>query len=119
MSRPAAEDGGLGAGRANNVLRHLYDLPTKEQEDVSAADHADARKRKSLETALGRAVAPRLPAGVSRDALRRRLDPARTVVLTCGNPSSMADIQRVADHLGMRFEKEDWKPAAHAEDAAS
>ena len=32
-----------------------------------------------------------------------------TALLTCGNPSSMEDIKRVADRAGFRFEKEDWK----------
>ena len=60
---------------------------------------------------------PRLSAsGPSREVLRARLDPARTVVLTCGNPSSMSDIKRVADLVGMRFEKEDWKPVTRADE---
>jgi hypothetical protein len=40
--------------------------------------------------------------------LRKRIDPARTVLLCCGNPSSMADIAWIAGQAGMRFEKEDW-----------
>jgi phosphoheptose isomerase len=54
-------------------------------------------------------VRPELPRGASVDELRGRLEPAQTVVLTCGNPSSMADIKHVADALGIRYEKEDWK----------
>ncbi len=38
-----------------------------------------------------------------------RLDPADAVILTCGNPSSMADIKHVAEQNGIRYEKEDWK----------
>jgi hypothetical protein len=30
------------------------------------------------------------------------------VVITCGNPWSMADIKYAADTSGMKFEKEDW-----------
>jgi hypothetical protein len=30
------------------------------------------------------------------------------VVLTCGNPAGMADIEWIAEQAGMRFEKEDW-----------
>jgi hypothetical protein len=40
--------------------------------------------------------------------LRERIDPARTVVLTCGNPNGMADIATIAAQTGMKFEKEDW-----------
>jgi len=57
---------------------------------------------------LERATRPRLPAGLDPAALRARLDPARTVVLTCGNPEAMDDVRRVADHLGVRLEREEW-----------
>ena len=40
--------------------------------------------------------------------LRERIEPSRTVVLTCGNPNVMADIAWIAAQVGMRFEKEDW-----------
>ena len=88
VSRPTErdrEDPRLGQGRANNLLRYLFDMPLD-----------DAR------------VAPALPRHVSKAMLRDRLDPARSVLLTCGNPASMADIQVVADSQAMRFEKEDW-----------
>ena len=42
------------------------------------------------------------------ELLKSRIDPARTVVLTCGNPDAMADIAWIAGQTGMRFEKEDW-----------
>jgi hypothetical protein len=32
----------------------------------------------------------------------------RTVILTCGNPSLMANIKYFADSNQIRFEKEDW-----------
>ena len=105
VSRPGAgapPADGLATGRANNLLRHLFEMPLKEEEDGDAA-------------ALARAVRPALPGGLPREALRRRLDPAKTVVLTCGNPSSMGDIKRIAEAQGMRFEKEDWKPVSRAE----
>jgi ferredoxin-NADP reductase len=88
VSRPAErdrQDPRLGQGRANNLLRHVFEMPLE-----------DAR------------VQPALPRHVSKAALRDRLDPARSVLLTCGNPASMADIQAVADAQQMRFEKEDW-----------
>jgi hypothetical protein len=36
------------------------------------------------------------------------MDPATSVVITCGNPWSMEDIKYAAETTGMRFEKEDW-----------
>jgi ferredoxin-NADP reductase len=89
VSRPDARDLAnpqVGAGRANNLLRHLFGLPLK---DASA-------------------VAPALPRERPLEVLRQRIDPARTVVLSCGNPDSMADIAWIAAQAGMRFEKEDW-----------
>jgi len=118
VSRPSGSEDGLGDGRANNLLRHVFDLPLKEEEDAKEAEaRGDGPKRYA--DALARAVRPRLPAGASPEGLRARLDPARTVVLTCGNPSSMSDIKRVADLVGMRFEKEDWKPATRADEASA
>jgi ferredoxin-NADP reductase len=89
VSRPTARDLAdpqLGSGRANNLLRQLFDLPPKEGSAVPAAF---PRER---------------PAAM----LRERIDPVRTVVLTCGNPNGMADIAWIASQTGMRFEKEDW-----------
>jgi ferredoxin-NADP reductase len=96
VSRPTERDitdVRLGRGRANNLLRSMFDMPTKEEEDGLS---------------LERVVAPALPGHVSRVELRRRLDPSRLVLLTCGNPASMADIEHVADGHRIRFEKEDW-----------
>ncbi len=89
VSRPDARDLAdpqLGAGRANNLLRHLFGLPAK---DAAAA-------------------APALPRQRPLEMLRKRIDPAKTVLLCCGNPNSMADIAWIAAQAGMRFEKEDW-----------
>ena len=90
VSRPTSrdlEDPGLGRGRANNVLRHLLGMPPKEQQGL---------------------VAPVLPRHIAADAMRERLEAGRTVILTCGNPSLMADIKYIADSNQIRFEKEDW-----------
>jgi ferredoxin-NADP reductase len=114
VSRPTGSEDALGTGRANNVLRHVFGLPLREQEEGAEAAARGEDPARFAET-LARTVPPRLPAGLSPEALRRRLDPKETVVLTCGNPSSMTDIKRVADIVGMRFEKEDWKPAARAD----
>ena len=110
VSRPTDRDGGdprLGRGRANNLLRSLFGLPMKEQEDVDAvrARGADAAH---AQAALAKAVTPALPGHRSRSELIDRCDPSHVVILTCGNPSLMEDIEHVADTLHSRFEKEDW-----------
>ena len=109
VSRPGDEQGreAIGRGRANNVLRLALDLPTAEEEAL-----AEARKRgedtKAFEAAAARAVAPQLPPGVELGALRERLDPEMTVVLTCGNAWAMADIRRAAEARSIRVEEEEW-----------
>jgi ferredoxin-NADP reductase len=110
VSRPAARDFGdprMGRGRANNVLRYIFGMPLKEEEElqaVQARGEDPARARSALE----RTVAPALPNHVSRSELQKRLEPSRTVILTCGNPPGMADIGHVAKTHQIRFEKEDW-----------
>jgi ferredoxin-NADP reductase len=89
VSRPTARDLAdpqIGSGRANNLLRHVFGLPAKEP---AASPLALPRERP-------------LP------MLRERIEPSRTVVLTCGNPNVMADIAWIASQAGMQFEKEDW-----------
>jgi ferredoxin-NADP reductase len=89
VSRPATRDLSdpqIGSGRANNLLRQVFDLPTQELA----------------------VTAPIFPREKPVEMLRKRIDPARTVVLTCGNPNAMADIAWVAGQTAMRFEKEDW-----------
>jgi len=89
VSRPTARDLAdpqLGSGRANNLLRHLFGLPAKEPAAFALA----------------------LPRERPLAMLRERIEPSRTVVLTCGNPNVMADIAWIASQAGMRFEKEDW-----------
>ena len=109
VSRPAAagHDPSLGRGRVSNVLRLLLDLPMKEEEELAAeagGDGADAARR-----ALAKAVPPALPADAPLERLRARVAPAETVLMTCGNASAMADVQRAAEARRIRFEKEDWK----------
>ena len=53
-------------------------------------------------------VAPVLPRHIALDDVRQRLEPGRTVILTYGNPSLMADIKYIADSGQIRFENEDW-----------
>jgi ferredoxin-NADP reductase len=111
VSRPSPRDEGderLGRGRANNVLRLLYEMPMKEEEELTLA-RSSAGDVALATAALERAVRPVLSRHLARTALRERLEPAHTVVMTCGNPSSMADIRLVAESVGARYEKEDWK----------
>jgi hypothetical protein len=110
VSRPTPrdfDDPVLGRGRANNVLRYMFDMPLKEEDELQAklAAGEDASKAKA---ALDKTTRPALPRNISRTDLQKRFDPARTVILTCGNPSSMADIKHVADTNRIHFEKEDW-----------
>jgi ferredoxin-NADP reductase len=111
VSRPGAGDpeaARLGAGRANNLLRHVFGMPLKEEDDlqrVSAAG-ADDRAARAL---LEKTVKPRLPESVTRERLLERMRPGDTVVLSCGNPLSMEDVRRVSEHNRLAFEKEDWK----------
>jgi len=108
VSRPG--DGvspALGRGRAPNVLRHLLGLPMTEEEKLEEAQASGADARAAA-AALDGAVRPRLPEEADPEALRLRLDPGRTVVLTCGNPVVMDDVRQVAERTGMRFEREEW-----------
>jgi len=98
---PGVDDGGVGTGRANNLLRHVFGMPMKEEEDGDGE-------------AVRKAVAPRLARHLTPESVRERLPPGSTVVLTCGNADAMAEIKTVADREGMRFEKEDWKPTTPA-----
>ncbi|MBI2828073.1 MAG: hypothetical protein HYX77_02215 [Acidobacteria bacterium] len=110
VSRPTerdVRDPRLGQGRANNLLRHIFGMPVKEEEDVAAAIARGADLARA-QAALAKAVAPALPRHVSRADLLKRLDPSRSMLLTCGNASSMEDIKHVADTHRIPFEKEDW-----------
>jgi ferredoxin-NADP reductase len=114
VSRPApsGHDPSLARGRVSNVLRVLLGLPAKEEEDLAAAEAAGAGVERAR-TALGKAVRPTLPAGTRLDALRERMAPADTVLLTCGNASAMSDVQHAAEARSIHFEKEDWKPTLY------
>ena len=60
----------------------------KEEQDLQkiAAKGGDVAKAKAL---LEKTVKPALPKHLSRDALRDRMDPANTVVITCGNDGAV------------------------------
>jgi ferredoxin-NADP reductase len=110
VSRPTGRDVNdprMGQGRANNLLRHIFGMPLKEEEELEAAI-ASGEDSSPAKAALARTVKPVLPSHLSRADLMSRIDPSRSVLLTCGNPSSMEDIKHVADSHGIPFEKEDW-----------
>ena len=111
VSRPTArdlDDSGLGTGRANNLLRHILGMPLREEEEIQEAVSL-GQDVTAARAALERVARPALPAHLNSSRLRDHFDPGRTVILTCGNPSSMADIKHIAEVHGIRYEKEDWK----------
>jgi ferredoxin-NADP reductase len=110
ISRPAAHDhhhDDVGKGRANNILRSVFGMPSKEEELL-----ADARSRGAnvaeMEQALQRLVPAQLPPHVNANQLRERMTPGETVILTCGNPELMIDIAKVGEANGIRVEREEW-----------
>ena len=110
VSRPTGRDVAdphLGRGRANNILRLVLGLPTKEAE---ALDEANANEPTvaNAQAALAKTVQPVLPGHVSTSMLRARLDPSRTVLLACGNPVSTADIKLTTERHQISFETEEW-----------
>ena len=110
VSRPTQrdiDDDGMGIGRANNVLRRMFDLPMKEEEVLAAAKAGNGDLARA-EAGMQRTPKPELPKHVSVAGLRERFDPAKTVIMTCGNPWSMADIEETAKRNNVRFEMEEW-----------
>jgi ferredoxin-NADP reductase len=110
ISRPTERDSvdsSLGKGRANNILRSVFGMPLKEEHDLNEA-YARGEDITRYQKALEKTTKPVLPSHISSVELLKRMDPPNTVLLTCGNPDSMADIKHVADANQIRFEKEDW-----------
>ncbi len=110
VSRPSSSDLSdphIGKGRGNNLLRMLYDLPMREEEAMAAAG-SDQRANVALEAEYARAVRPILPSYASKAELLRRIEPSSTLIMTCGNPSAMDDIARIAKKVGASFTKEEW-----------
>jgi len=110
VSRPTSEDfddPSLGKGRVNNLLRFIFDMPLKEEQELQEASTqgGDIARATAL---LERTVKPKLPDHISRAELQERMAPERTALMCCGNPASMADIQYIAEANKIRFEKEDW-----------
>ena len=110
VSRPTKQNldaNEVGIGRANNVLRHIFDLPMKEEEVLSAAKSGKGDLARA-EAGMKRTPKPKLPKHISVSELQKRFDPAKTVILTCGNPWSMADIEETAKRNKIRYEMEEW-----------
>ncbi len=110
VSRPTQrdlDDAGMGVGRANNVLRHIFGQPMKEEE-VLAAARAGKGDLARAEAGMQRTPRPELPKHLTPERLQDRFDPARSLIMTCGNPWSMADIEETANRSGMKFEMEEW-----------
>ena len=111
VSRPDSRDfpdETLGKGRANNLLRSIVGMSMKEEQDLDQAEAKGSEAHSQAEVALKKAVRPILPGHLTREQLRERLDPQRTVILTCGNPSVMDDIRYIAESSKIKFEKEEW-----------
>ena len=110
VSRPTQrdlDDNGMGIGRANNVLRRMFEFPMKEAE-VLAEAKAGKGDLARAEAGMQRTPKPALPKHLTVKGLRERFDPATTVILTCGNPWSMADIEQTANRRNIKFEMEEW-----------
>jgi ferredoxin-NADP reductase len=109
VSRPsghAGVDARIGQGRASNMLRYILGLPTTEDEKLADAVGEVANVAANL--ALEQLVQPVLPGHQTVSAIRDRVDPASTVLLTCGNPVSTADIRSTATRRQIPFELEEW-----------
>jgi ferredoxin-NADP reductase len=110
ISRPS-KDGHdyltVGKGRANNVLRHIVGMSTKEEEDF-ARERANGTETSRAKALLDRVVSPVLPHHISRESARERIQPGNTIIITCGNPEGMADIKHIAEVQRLRFDMEEW-----------
>ena len=102
----AGLDARIGLGRASNVVRYVYGLPTAEEEKQAQARSEVTRV--AADAALERLVHPQLPAHVNVAELAARVAPDDTVLLACGNPASLADIESTAGRRQVRFERDTW-----------
>jgi ferredoxin-NADP reductase len=110
VSRPTErdrQDSHIGVGRANNILRLIFAMPLKEEADLEVA-RTEGADVAAAQKVLDRTTRPELPHKLLREEVHRRFTSGNAVLLTCGNPNSMADIQVVANSNQIRFEKEDW-----------
>ena len=110
VSRPTHQDltdPTIGKGRANNLLRFIFEMPLKEEENLQQVA-LEERNSAGQARVLSKTVRPSLPQHTTRKDLQERLTPSQTVILSCGNPRSMADIQAIGEGHNIHFEKEDW-----------
>jgi ferredoxin-NADP reductase len=110
VSRPTAEDARdprLCQGRANNLLRSILGLATREQEVVEEALEGGGDARVAEAAAL-KTTSPRLGSALDPQALRDRMPTIKTAVLTCGNGELMEDIRRICAKANFKFEMEEW-----------
>lgn len=110
ISRPSRDDRDpltVGKGRANNVLRYIMGMPSKEEEDLQREQSAGADTAHA-EAMLARLVHPVLPHHIQRECIRERIQSGNTIIITCGNPEVMADIRHIAGSQGIDFDMEEW-----------
>jgi ferredoxin-NADP reductase len=110
ISRPAPhghQSEHVGTGRANNVLRSIFGMATKEEEAVREAQ-LRGEQTAELQAAVRAATRPVLPAHLDGTLLKERMTPADTVIFVCGNPLLMADIEFIARTNSIRCEREEW-----------
>jgi ferredoxin-NADP reductase len=110
VSRPIERDyseATLGIGRVNNVLRLLFDMPLKEEQDYQTAKESKGDVAKA-ERMLSMVVKPKVPSRITKEIILERLNTSDTLFLTCGNPLLMGDIEYIAQSQGFRFDKEAW-----------
>jgi ferredoxin-NADP reductase len=110
ISRPSKEGQDpltVGKGRANNLLRLIVGMPCKEEEDLER-ERTSGESTSYAESRLVRLVRPVLPHHISCDAIRERIQPGSTIIITCGNPDGMSDIKHIADAQGIHFDMEEW-----------
>ena len=110
VSRPAQKEydnATLGKGRANNIVRHIFNMPMKEEQDVETAE-SQGDQTSRLKQLFQKSTRPMLPKHVTTKQLIGRMDPSRSVILTCGNPNVMDDIRYIAEMNKIKFVKEEW-----------
>ena len=78
------------------------------EEEVLAEARAEKGDLARAEAGMKRTPKPELAKHLSVKTLHDRFDPAKTVIMTCGNPWSMADIELTANCNNIRYEMEEW-----------
>lgn len=108
VSRPVQKDmlnDRLGKGRANNLLRLVLGMSTKEEED---SRNVPSDSSEGVKPSPRGGVMPVLPRQHSRERLLEWMNPQTSVILTCGNPFVIEEIRHIATTNQYRFETEEW-----------